>query len=272
MGTNTKLSTESMAQAPAVYTCAIDEINALNQTTYEVVLRSCAGRPFHYHAGQYLKLKLELQDHAEPLEIPYSIANSADSQQAATLQLLIHVGGELASAVMRHLIPRHQANECVEVMLPVGHAFLQSNLELPHLLIAAGSGIAKIKALTEAISLRNPSATVSVYWSNQQPGDFYWLDKFSHWANQYEQRRFTPVLESAHTDWPGSCGYLYEVIARDAANLKNAQTYLCGSPQMVYGTIDQLRPLGLQTHNCYSDVFEYAPRTTTNYMLHKKEA
>ena len=33
----------------------------------------------------------------------------------------------------------------------MGKAYLQTDVNLPHLLVAAGSGIAKIKTLTEAI-------------------------------------------------------------------------------------------------------------------------
>ncbi len=58
----------------------------------------------------------------------------------------------------------------------------------------------------------------------------------------------------------GSSGFIYQVIEKDFEDLNDTQTYLCGSPQMVYGTIDKLKTIGLKIENCYSDVFEYAPR------------
>ena len=86
------------------------------------------------------------------------------------------------------------------------------------------------------------------------------LDEFQDWVDRNKNLNFTPILESADADWPGRSGYIYEVIEEDFEDLDGAQVYLCGSPQMVYGTIDKLKSSGLKEEDCYSDVFEFAPR------------
>lgn len=101
---------------------------------------------------------------------------------------------------------------------------------------------------------------MSIYWSNRRVDEFYLLEGFRGRADQHPNVSFTPILESPTSHWPGRSGYLYQVIGQDTDDLSNTQAYLCGSPQMVYGTIDQLQARGLQEQNCYSDAFEYAPR------------
>lgn len=86
------------------------------------------------------------------------------------------------------------------------------------------------------------------------------LDEFQGWENQNKKLNFTPIIESAGANWPGRSGYIYEVIEGDHEDLDGDQVCLCGSPQMVYGTIDKLKSSGLKEEDCYSDVFEYAPR------------
>lgn len=142
----------------------------------------------------------------------------------------------------------------------MGKAFLQTALNKPHVLVAAGSGISKIKCITEEILHQNPNANLHIYWSNRNDDDFFLLDQFQHWAAVYNNLNFSTILESARSGWTGRVGFIYEVIQQDFSDLKDACAYLCGSAQMVYGTIDQLKSKGLKEANCYSDVFELAPR------------
>jgi len=143
----------------------------------------------------------------------------------------------------------------------MGQAFLQTDLNLTHLLVAAGSGISKIKCLAQEMLRQQPETDINIYWSNRHIDDFYLLDEFKNWVDQNKHLSFTPILESADDNWQGRSGFIYKVIKEDFNTLDQTQVYLCGSPQMVYGTLDQLRPIGLKEENCYSDVFEYAPRS-----------
>ena len=141
----------------------------------------------------------------------------------------------------------------------MGQAYLQTDLSLTHVLIAAGSGISQVKCLIEDILRQQPDADVEVYWSNRRVDDFFLFDEFQGWLGHNKNLNFTPILESADSEWPGRSGYIYEVIKEDFEDLDGAQVYLCGSPKMVYGTIDKLKAIGLKEGDCYSDVFEYAP-------------
>lgn len=242
------------------HSCQVSAIAPLSRNTFQVDLNAPADSYLGYHAGQYLQLELDLHNDGKPLALSYSIANHLNPEHPQRLQLFIHNGSELTSQVLSRLDDLNKRNANINVTLPMGRAFLQTPLDAPHLLVAAGSGIAKIKCITEAILEQHPKAAVHLYWSNKAADDFYLLDHFQGWEARYRNLRFTPILEKATPDWHGRSGYIYEIIQENFSNLKATKIYLCGSPQMVYGTIDRLKPSGLNEENCYSDVFEYAPR------------
>lgn len=238
----------------------VKKLTALTTSTYEIELQAPDGTKLEYAPGQHLKLELDLNSDGKTLSVPYTIANSVDPSRPRLIQLFVQTGSEFANKILKQLSALYENNQKVSVTLPMGNAFLQTDLALPHLLIAAGSGIANVKSITEAIIKQRPDTHLNIYWSNRQAKEFYMLDTFEHWSKQYQNLNFTPVLEVADPSWPVRSGYLYEVIQEDFDKLNNVQTYLCGSPQMVYGTIDKLKPKGLKEKNCYSDVFEYMPR------------
>jgi CDP-4-dehydro-6-deoxyglucose reductase len=250
------------ASTPPViaYECQVNDVSPLSQGTFQIELLAPSGTTLNYHAGQHLQLELDLDGTGELTPLLYSIANGFNPENPRRLQLIIQNTSEFSAKILNHLSELNNRNTPVKVTMPKGEAYLQTDLDLPHLLVAAGSGIAKIKCITEHILRQQPDATVYIYWSNKHIDDFYLLDAFQDWANQNDNFNFTPIMESAAADWSGRTGYLYQVIEQDFKDLEGTQTYLCGSPDMVYGTIDQLKTKGLKESDCYSDVFAYAPR------------
>lgn len=243
------------------HACRVTAIQPLSADTFQVDLQSTSNTALHYHAGQHLQLNLDVNGDGQLQPLLYSIANGPYSEQPQRLELIIQNNSGFAEKVLKRLTQLNKSQANTNVTLPLGQAYLQTDLHLRHLLIAAGSGISKIKCLTEEILRQHPHAHVDIYWSNKQADDFYLDHNIRAWTAKNKHLHFTPILETAHANWPGRSGYIYKVIEEDFASLEGVQAYLCGSPQMVYGTIDKLQPRGLQEANCYSDVFEYAPRT-----------
>ena len=251
---------EVIHRPPVAHACQVINVTPLNGSTYEIELESLGGAALNYRAGQYLELKLDLNWSGQPHSVFYTIANGYDPERPYRLQLFIQNGSNFANSIINHLSQLRYTGQEIQATLAMGRAYLQTDLQLPHLLIASGSGISKIKCITEEILRQNPNAEVNIYWSNKDIDDFYLLGKFQSWADKNTSITFTPILESAVKGQAGRSGYIYQVIEEDFADLEGIQTYLCGSPQMVYGTIDKLKSRGLQEENCYSDVFEFAPR------------
>lgn len=238
----------------------VTNIVSLNEHTYQIELLAPKETSLNYRAGQYLKLELDVNQDGKPLWLSYTISSRFNPEQANRVSLIIQITSEFSGKVIDCLSSVKASEGALKIRLAMGKAFLQTELDKPHLLVAAGSGISKIKCITEEILHKSPDTHIDIYWSNRSSKDFFLLEQFQDWATQYKNLRFTKILESAQSEWTGRVGYLYEVIQQDFSELKNASVYLCGSAQMVYGTIDQLKSQGLEEESCYSDVFEFAPR------------
>ena len=261
-----RIATAMTELPPAAHSCSVIDVTPLSEQTFQVELQFNRGAALAYEPGQYLKLELTLEGEREPQSFFYSIANPMSSDCHGRLVLFIqNTGGishKIVSCLQRLKSSGSTVNDeaKVKVKIPMGHAYLQSDLGLPHCLIAAGSGISKIKCIAEEILKRAPAAQVQMYWSNKLATEFYLLEEFKAWSKHYEHFKFTPILAVKNKDWNGRFGAIYEVIQADCPSLDRSQVYLCGSPAMVYGTMDQLKSRGLKEENCYSDVFEFAPR------------
>jgi len=80
------------------------------------------------------------------------------------------------------------------------------------------------------------------------------------WEAEWSQFRFRPVICEA--DSLSDCHHerLVEAILADGHSLDEVTVMACGSPAMVYSTLDGLAKQGLDTDAFFSDVLQYAPR------------
>ena len=260
---NTIATTRTDASPPVVdFACKVQHVKNISANTYEVELTVPDDVELNYIAGHYLKLELNVENDSKFHSLFYSIANNLDPENPHRIQIFIQKMSDFSDKIIKRLVEYAADNNSINVTLPMGQSFLQTDLTLPHLLIASGSGIAKIRCLTKEILQQKPDAHVQLYWSNRNIDDFYLLDELQNLVDHHENLTFTPILEASDKDWLGRSGFIYEVIQEDYEDFDNTRAYLCGSPNMVYGTIDQLKTKGLEEAHCYSDAFEFAPRET----------
>lgn len=248
---------------PRTLACQIPVLEPLGAGVWRVELLAPAGKAVEFWPGQYLLLHVtDAQGREE--QIPYSIACAPASLTRGDprrLELHIANNSDNADRVIRFL----QQAVVVRVTLPQGDCilherFLQQHTGQPLLMVASGSGFAQIKSLVEGALALNPQQEIHLYWSNKQGEAFYLSELPLQWAQQYPHLHYHPVIEQQRDGWHGRSGWLYQVIREDFSDLSQVQMFACGSPNMVYGTLDQLAALGLSTANMHADVFAYAPR------------
>jgi len=234
--------------------CQVSSVEALNASVYRIELLAPAGSKLDYLPGQYLEL------HAADQQLPYSIANAPDPKRPRRLELQISDHNEVTASIIAELSAAATNRGTVKITLAKGECFLNELPKQPILLVCAGTGFSQIQCIAEAILAEDPEHEIHLYWSNRSLDEFYLYDTPKHWADEYTNFTFHPVLEAGVDNWQGRAGWIYEVIHEDFDDLKDVQMYACGSPNMVHGTLDQLEKLGLSEANMHSDVFSYAPR------------
>tara|TARA_B100001245_G_scaffold1875_1_gene1535 strand:- start:54126 stop:55172 length:1047 start_codon:yes stop_codon:yes gene_type:complete len=242
--------------------CQVLSTELLTDDVWRIILRAPAGKSPDYWAGQYLLLHLGSGTKAE--QLPYSIANAPGAltgQDARDIELHISANSDKAREVVRYL----QGESLVRVTLPAGECiindeFLRQSAGQPLLFVAGGSGFSQIKALIEATLALEPQREIHLYWSNRAHVAFYLPDLPFSWADAHPNFHYHPVIYKHEPGWNGRAGWLHTVISEDFARLDGVQMFACGSPAMVFGTLDQLEPSGLSVSNMHSDVFAWAKR------------
>lgn len=246
--------------------CQVTAVDVLADDVYRITLLAPAGKQPNYWAGQYLMLHLTSENGqgTEAEQIPYSIANAPGAltgRDPREIELHIAANSDKAREVTQFL----KQAVIAHVTLPTGDcvitpAFLKDTYGQPILMVAAGSGFSQIKALIEAVQALEPEREIHLYWSNRAAVGFYLPELPTTWAQANSHFHYHPIIQKHADDWNGRAGWIYEVIHEDFDDLSNVHAFACGSPNMVFGTLDQLEPLGLNESNMHSDVFAYAKR------------
>lgn len=120
------------------------------------------------------------------------------------------------------------------------------------LLLAAGSGIAPIKAAAESGLLLNPndgssgssSRTVRLYYGERTAADLCFVDQFAAWEAAGIQ--VVPVLSQPEESWEGRTGYVQTALEEDGIAVpRNSGALLCGMKGMTEACKDLLLKAGV---------------------------
>jgi NAD(P)H-flavin reductase len=159
-------------------------------------------------------------------------------------ELLVKRGGKVADAVVAHAAP----GAVLRASEPFGRGFpVEGALGRDVLLFAAGSGIAPIRALLQALLARRGELERLVLFYGQRHGaDFAYRDEHPGW----ERRGARVVLcpSAADDAWEGLRGRVQQVAtALDFGGARPAEVaaYLCGMSSMVSDVGETLARAGV---------------------------
>ncbi len=229
-----------------------ERVSNISGDIYQVILTVTDGQPMVWAAGQYLELVM-------PTGSPcaYSIASAATDGLSLELHIQCLPDHERAREVIDYL----QSAESVTINLPKGNCFISGCSDTPLVFIAAGTGFAQMKAMIEHSLLSDCPYPIHLYWGVRNPSGLYMPSLPIQWASE-KGICYHPVVSESDigSDWEGRHGLLYEAVLEDIGELMAAHFYICGSPDMVYGTLDALVAAGIPEAHAHSDVFDYCPR------------
>lgn len=236
----------------STHTCRVADIQQLGSHIYRITLETTQNHFPSYFAGQYLEAILQTGQRC-----CFSIASAPQENQSRLELHIQHIDNNSNST---QLFKELQSGT-LQIHLPSGNCFLPKELpETPLLFIAAGTGFAQMKSMIDyCLQLSHPY-DLHLYWGARTPADFYLPNLPVQWASK--GLHYHPVVSDIveDEDWCGRYGLLYEAILADKDLLLNAQTYISGSPNMVYATVDVMIDAGFPELSLHSDVFDYSPR------------
>lgn len=185
----------------------------------------------------------------------YSFSNAPDYEKPNHVSFFIRKvkGGELTEWL-------HAGNRVgAKIVLdgPHGSCYFRKS-EGPILLVAGGSGLAPIRALTQQIVSEGVSSDVTLIFGARTRQDLYCLDEIEKYAASTKGKfRFIPVLsvETSSDGWTGAVGNCPDAIMPDMVDLKTSNAYMCGPPVMVDAAINRLKSIGFDEKRVYADKF-----------------
>lgn len=229
-------------------TANVQQVELLSGQVYRVFLQTeMAAR---YRAGQYLTVQIGTQTQA------FSIANAPGTN---TLELHIRclTGHDAATDVIETL---KNSSTC-EVHLPYGDVTLEAAENNSILIfIGASTGFSQLKALIEEARAHFSYDSMHLYWANATPEAVYLPELPLKWQQEIPNFYYHPIISEQADQWEGRFGLAHEAIIEDFDAIDDAAIFACGSPAMVYNTMDRLQEYYKAKIHYFSDVFNYAPR------------
>jgi CDP-4-dehydro-6-deoxyglucose reductase len=182
-----------------------------------------SGVPAQYRPGQYVLVDDE--DQTWP-QRSYSIANAPRSDGLISL-LITRVEDGLTSRWLHDLVG---VGDHLSVSGPYG-AFVDDRPEgRPALMLAAGSGLAPIRALTEAALAAN-GASLTLIFSARTARDIIDRELFSRWERQYPGFRYCCATTRGLGDDPN--GRVPARLSVIPGGLSDHDVFIAGAPGFV---------------------------------------
>jgi len=217
-----------------------------------VHLQLPANDRLQYHAGQYVEVILR-----DGSRRSYSMANAPHTQLEAP-GIEWHVrhlpGGLFTDQVFSSLKER----DILRLEGPFGSFFLRTDSDKPIILLAAGTGLAPIKAIVEHLQHIGSTRPTVLYWGCRSRVDLYLHDWALAMAARQPGLTYVPVLSQplAEDAWSARTGLVHHAVMHDHPDLSRHEVYACGAPVMVEAAHrDLVAQCALPESEFYADAF-----------------
>jgi NAD(P)H-flavin reductase len=186
----------------------------------------------------------------------FSPANAPRHDGSLDLHVQQIDGGHVSTAVVRKLA----VGDTVRLGAPVGERLTRHTGDTRDLImVAGGTGLAPLRAVVEQIDQEWQRAgrapRVHLLHGVRMPWHLYDRPRLRELADSRPWFDYTEVV-SDDPSYPGTRGRVGSVAARQALHGRTAM--VCGGPQMVAHTLEQLTAAGVRTEDIKYEHFYYA--------------
>lgn len=188
---------------------------------------------FAYRPGQYVELMTMGTGDAFA---PYSIASAPDAAHPAELEIAASRVSSLHAA---------RAGDTVLLRGPRGRFVRRPTRAHPVLFVAAGTGLAPVRALLAEDLAGSGSAPVTLLFGARAETDLLWRHELEDLAASHSRFRYEPTLSQPSASWVGRRGWVQAHLAELTAELAEPEVYVCGHAAMVADCVQRLGLLGV---------------------------
>jgi NAD(P)H-flavin reductase/hemoglobin-like flavoprotein len=248
--------------APAFWEA--DVVRVERRSVEVAVVEVSPREPFPYRAGQSVAVEIPQRPR---LWRYFSPANAPDDSGRMQFHIQPIDGGMVSSAVVRRL----SEGDTIRMGAPVGEQLtLPEDGQLPDLLlVGGGTGLAPLRAVLQQIE-RGWRATgygprVHLFHGSRMPWNLYDHEHLSGLARK-PWFDYTPVVSDDPT-YHGAKGLVGTVAAKSGDWLGRI-AMVCGSPDMVRYTVQELEVAGLPAESIRREQFDFQGAASPTEELH----
>lgn len=248
--------------SPAVWEA--DVVRAERRSVEVAVIEVAPRERFPYRAGQSVAVEIPQRPR---LWRYFSPANAPDPSGRLQFHIQPIAGGLVSSAVVRRL----SQGDTIKMGAPVGQQLtLPEDGQLPDLLlVAGGTGLAPLRAVVDQID-RGWEATgsaprVRLFHGSRMPWNLYDHEHLTALARK-PWFDYTPVVSDDPT-YQGAKG-LVGTVAAKAGDWSGRTAMVCGSPDMVRYTVQELTAAGIPAASIRREQFDFQGSASPTEELH----
>lgn len=212
----------------------------------ELWLRPRGREPVEYVPGQYVLLE-DRERRIAPRS--YSIANAPRTDGLISLLVTRVPGGNTSTWIHERL---HEGDE-VSLSGPYGTFVADSTATGPALFLAAGSGLAPIRALLDAAVAARGSSRLTLIFSARSEAEVIDRERFATWESQHELFHFIRTL--TRDTGPPPRGRVPGLLPQLYANLTDHDVFIAGAPGFVLACAAAAEALGAPRERVHTEVF-----------------
>ncbi|GAB3795518.1 globin domain-containing protein [Micromonospora zhanjiangensis] len=203
--------------------------------------------PLPYRAGQYVSV--EAPRHRPRLWRTYSIANAPREDNVLEFHVRVLGAGWVSGALVRQVQP----GDLLRLAAPMGSMTLDPTSTRDVVCVAAGVGLAPIKALVEELSRGNRTRWVHVFVGGRTREDLYGLPELNRIAARHPWLSVVPCC-SDDLGFDGEQGDVSDVLARYGP-WKGHDCFVAGSTTMVRSALRVLAEHEVPAESIRYDTF-----------------
>jgi CDP-4-dehydro-6-deoxyglucose reductase, E3 len=230
-------------------------------TIVELRLRPLAS-VIEYLPGEYVLLE---GDRHEVPPRSYSIANAPRSDGLISLLVTRVQDGQTSVWVHEQL----RVGQTVGLSGPYGTFVDDPTSTAPALFLAAGSGLAPIRALIEAALARGGRRELTLIFSARSEADVIDRERFERWEAQHERFRFIRTLTRG--PGPPPHGRIPALLAQLYGDLSDHDVFIAGAPRFVLACAAAADALGARRERVHTEAFFVEPQPWTGEPVQVRE-
>jgi CDP-4-dehydro-6-deoxyglucose reductase len=221
--------------------CLISSISYLNPRVLRLVVTPKT--PFAFSPGQYVYVRLQDE------RFPFSIANGVPNSDH--LEFFISLSGAINVSL---LLSAFCNQKPIFISKAMGHLTPERLQARSLIFIAAGTGIAPVKSLLEALDNQADKRAKQLYWAIRSQRDLYLQEEFEQLLQDGKNLRINVICK----DDPACKLPLGEqIVYNHNKTLKRSELILAGPFARMLELKDFFMKHGLTENQLFSDAFDH---------------